>query len=162
MTSEFIALENVERFLTMLRNPEIERETHKTLQKLLVAEQDKLARNREQLELADRWVCDGKARIRELRRSLASSNCADWQHSRRLALIATMEETQALLEDFRRKLRDELYPFCIMLQHTMVGVTAALDEARLRAQAFAKANPELVVTIIDRANGGSHVVRADP
>jgi hypothetical protein len=69
-----------------------------------------------------------------------------------------MEATQRLLEKFHRQLRDELYPFCIMLQNTMVGVSVSLDEAQQRAQQFADANPKLVVTIIDRLSGDSDVV----
>jgi hypothetical protein len=61
----------------------------------------------------------------------------------------------------QRTLRDELYPFCIMMQTTMVGVSASLDEAKRRAQQFEKANPGRVVTIIDRSNGDSHVVGSE-
>jgi hypothetical protein len=53
---------------------------------------------------------------------------------------------------------EKLDRFCIMLRHTMVATSDTLDKAQCRAQQFAKANPAIVITIIDRANGDSHVV----
>ncbi len=155
---DFIAQNNVEHYLSMLHKPELAADQQKTLQKLLVEEENLLARNREQLELADRRVLDGKERIRKLKQSMTEWKADDRARNVHLSLVATMETTQQLLEEFHRRLRDELYPYCIMLQNAMVGVCISLDEARQRAQAFADANPKRVVTVIDRANGESHVV----
>jgi hypothetical protein len=155
---DFIAQQNVDRYLSMLQKPELATDQQKTLQKLLVEEEDLLARSREQLELADRRVHDGKERIRKLKQTGAKLNADERARDANLSLVATMEATQRLLEKFHRQLRDELYPFCIMLQNTMVGVSVSLDEAQQRAQQFADANPKLVVTIIDRLSGDSDVV----
>jgi hypothetical protein len=62
------------------------------------------------------------------------------------------------MEDYQRLLRDELFPYCIMLQSTMVGNCDSLDEAKQRAQQFANVNPERLVTIVDRSSGDRHRV----
>jgi hypothetical protein len=129
-----------------------------TTKELLVQEENLLARNREQLELADRRVHEGKERIRKLKRTVAKRNADERARDAGVTLVATMETTQGLLEAFHRCLRDELYPFCIMLQTTVVGVSVSLEEARRRAQQFADTNPGLVVEIIDRSNGNRHVI----
>ncbi len=48
--------------------------------------------------------------------------------------------------------------FCIMLRHTMVDTSDTFDKAQRRARQFADANPTVVITIIDRSSGDSHVV----
>ena len=154
----FITEQNVDHYLSMLHKSEMTLDQRKTLQKLLTEEMDLLPRNGEQFELADRRVHEGKQWIRKLKQTIAEWNSDERQRNSDLSLAQTMETTQQLLEGFHSKLRDELYPFCILLQTTMVGVCVSLDEARRHAQRFADANPKLVVTIIDRSSGDSHVV----
>ena len=161
MKADFIANENIDRFLDMLRRPHLTTEKRTTLQALLVQEQDKLTRNREHLELSDRRVHEGKERVRTLRVIVATRTSDDPNRQRDETLLATMETTQSLLEQYNRRLHDEIFPYCIMLHTTMVGTCAAFDEAKQRAQQLANANAKHVVTIVDRSNGDSHVVTAD-
>ncbi len=158
---DFIAQQNVDHYLLLLQKPELPTDQQRTLQSLLVEEENLLARDREQLELAERRVHDGKQRIRKLKQTVAQSNADQRLRDSNSSLVAVMERTQQLLEDFHRMLRNELYPFCIMLQTSMVGMSVSFDEARQRAQQFADANPGLVVTIIDRTTGDSHVIAAN-
>jgi hypothetical protein len=157
VTADFIANENIDHYLAMLQDAQLEPETQRTLQKLLVEEQNKLGRNREQLELAERRVHEGRERIRKLNRAVAYSGFGDdAQH--RLRMIATMKEIQSLFESYHREFRDELFPFCVLLRHMPVTTCRTFDEARRHAQQFANANRDLEVLIIDRSNGDSHVV----
>src|SRR5689334_19696082 len=91
------------------------------LQTLLVQQEDGLARSREHLELSERRVQDGKERIRKLRILVAARASDDPNRERDASLLATIETTQSLLEHYNRVLRDEIFPFCIMLHVTMVG-----------------------------------------
>ena len=156
---DFIAEQNVDHYLSMLQKPQLASDQRTTLQKLLVEEENLLGRNREQLELADRRVHEGKQRIRKLKQTVANWHADERAREPNLSLVTAMEKTQELLEDFHRTLRNELYPYCIMLQTSVVGVSVNFEEARRRAQQFADANPQGVVTIIDRSNGDSHVVK---
>jgi hypothetical protein len=157
VTADFVANENIDHYLAMLQNPRLEPETQRTLQQLLVEEQNKLGRNREQLELAERRVHEGRERIRKLSKAVAHSGFGDdAQH--RLRAIATMKEIQRLFESYHRQLRDELLPFCVLLRQMPVTACRTFDEAQRQAQQFANANRDLVVLIVDRSNGDSHVV----
>ena len=157
MTTDFVATENVDHFVALLQDPRLEPETQKTLQKLLVEEENKLARNREQLELAERRVHEGRERIRKMKSLLPRSRFA----LRDLGVIETMEEVQELLESFHRQLRDEIFPFRVMLGPTVVSTCCTIDEARVRGQHFANANRGVDVMILDRANGDSHVIKPE-
>ena len=156
--ADFVANENVDRYLGMLRRPHLTSEKRTTLQGLLVDELDNLGRDREQLELSERRVREGKERIARLRSMVSTLSFGDQRQQRDLSVLSTMEAIQNLLEDYHCQLRDEIFPYCIMLQSTMVGGCVSLDEARQRAQQFANINPKRVVMIIDRSNGDSYVV----
>jgi hypothetical protein len=56
---------------------------------------------------------------------------------------------------------ENVHRFCIMLRHTMVDTSDTFDNAQRRAQRVANENPAVIITIIDRANGDSHVVAPD-
>lgn len=56
---------------------------------------------------------------------------------------------------------ENLHRFCIMLRHTMVDTSDTFDNARRRAQQVAQENPAVIITIIDRSSGDSHVVAPD-
>jgi hypothetical protein len=77
-----------------------------------------------------------------------------------MALLATMKTTQQVLVDFEHTFRIELEPYCVMLRNAAVAICGSFAEAKSRAQTFADANPTLVVMIVDRSNGDSHVVRS--
>jgi hypothetical protein len=156
--SDAVATESVERFLGMLQKSYVQRDVPKTLQRLLVEEEDKLARNRQQLERVERWIQEGSERIARLRVSAAALSSIDQSQRRELSALSTIEATQRLLEDYHHQLRDEIFPYCIMLQSTMVGSCVSFDEAQRRAQQFANVNPMRVVMIVDRSSGDSHLV----
>lgn len=158
MPSDFAKNVNIDHLMEKLQNPRVEPEALMLLQKLLVEQQNKLGRNREQLELAEERVQAGSERISKLKFALATWNADKRPRNRDLSVVATMERTQRLLEDFRNKLRDELFPYCVMVQNNVMGIVSNIDEARRHAQEFANCNPDLVVTLIDRSNGDSNVV----
>jgi hypothetical protein len=161
MMRDFIAGQNVDRYLSMLLGSDFEPARQKTLQRLLVEEEDQLSRSREQLELAERRLHDGKVRVARVRKIAKDMRADEPPRERALSLLATMETTLELLEQFNRMLRNDLYPYCIMLQTTLVGVCTTLDQAEQRARQFANANPGLSVLIIDRSNGDSRVVEPE-
>jgi hypothetical protein len=159
MASSFITKENVEHFLRMLQTPDLETATAGTLQKLLADELSKLTRNREELGLAQQRVREGADQIKRLQ-GITDARRFDDEHRERslMALLATMKTTQQLLVDFEHTFRIELEPYCVMLRSTAVAICGSFAEAKSRAQTFADANPTLVVMIVDRSNGDSHVV----
>jgi hypothetical protein len=128
-----------------------DRDKQAKLRRFLIEEEDKLASNREELENSARRVREGKQRIERLRKIKAAHDNLD-DHG--LARVKAL--TQRLMENFHRRLHEE-YPFSVKLQETIVGVCATLEEARRRAQEFARANSEAVVTIVDARHGRSEI-----
>jgi flagellar biosynthesis GTPase FlhF len=134
-------------------------EKQATLRKLLVEEENKLARSREQVENSERLaskcaeqIRQGKARLERLSGTRSTLDTSKFQRS-----VNLMETMQELFDNFQRRLLNK-YPYTVELQDTTVGVCSTLEEARRRAQQFADANPGRVVTIIDRSNGDTRVV----
>jgi hypothetical protein len=158
---DFIVGQNVDHYLSLLMKPDVEPDKQLTLQRLLVEEQGKAPRNREQLELADRRIRLCKDHVRKLKNGSAELNADDPSSRRDMTVIATLQAVQGELETFYRALRDELEPYVGMLRNTAVAIFRTFDEARASAQRFANANPELEVMIIDRSTGDSHGVRAE-
>ena len=117
------------------------------LRRLLVEEADKLSRKQAELNSALR-APQHEARFERVEITKSPHKSDD------RGLLGVMEVVQALLENFHRRLLNE-YPDSVKLQETIVGVCATLDEARQRAQQFADANPEAVVTVVDAEQGRS-------
>jgi hypothetical protein len=131
-------------------------EKQANLRRILIEEEDKLAKNRKQLEITERLVRKGKDLVRESKarseraKGIKSANgLRDYRRS-----VELMETIQRLFENFHHQLRT-VYPYCVKLHDEIVGVCATLDEARRRAQQFADANPEYFVTVVDARQGRS-------
>ena len=92
MDSNLIASRNVECFLKILQTPDMELDTAGTMQKLLAEEENKLGRNREELELAERRVREGWERVKRLKHLVAASRFDDEGRQRALTFLATMEK----------------------------------------------------------------------
>lgn len=117
------------------------------LRQILIEEEDKLSKDREQLEKSARWVRDGKKRVERLKTIMSTrKNSAD------RSLLSVMELTQTLFENFNRRLLNE-YPYSVKLHNEVVGVCETLEDARRRAQQFADGNPEVFVTVVDARRG---------
>ena len=161
MIEDFIVSQNIDHYLSMLMTLDLKPEKQQMLRRLLVEEQSKSARNREQLELAERRIRQCKDRIKQLTKAGAELTGDDGRTRRDLTVIAALQAVQVEFETFQRALRDELEPFVVMLRTTAVAIFGTFDEAKASAQRFATANPGVVVMIIDRSNGDSHVVRPE-
>jgi hypothetical protein len=159
MIQDFIVSQNIDH--SMLMKLELKPEKQQMLQRLLVEEQRKSARTREQLELAERRIRRCRDRIRQLTNTGAELNGDDRPAQRDSTVVVALQAVQVELETFHRALRDELEPYVVMLRTTAVAIFRTFDEAKASAQRFATANPGLVVMIIDRSNGDSHVVQPE-
>lgn len=161
MIEDFIVSQNIDRYLSMLMEVDQEPDRQRMLQRLLIEEQGKSARNREQLELAERRIHQCRDRIRQLTNTGAEPNGDDGRAPRNSTVVTALQAVQVELETFHRALRDELEPYVVMLRTTAVAMFRSFDEAKASAQRFATANPGLEIMIIDRSNGDSHVVQPE-
>ena len=126
-----------------------------SLRRILVEEVDKLAKNRERLENCDRLAASaGTPDTRGRRRPPTRLNGpGSSRHTRKYQrTLDLMEAIQQLFENFHRRLLTK-YPYSVKLRDKTVAVCATFAEARRRAQRFAVANPEAVVTVIDASKG---------
>jgi hypothetical protein len=159
VASAKILVVNFRRLLSL----DTDSEKQATLRKLLVEEEDKLAKNREQLEKAARLTRKGADQVREGRERLEQLNAIKSKHDIKRDTpdyrrsVDLMETIQQLFENFHRRLLN-IYPYSVQLRDEIVGVCSTRDEASRRARQFARANPGRVVTIFDRSNGDRHVV----
>jgi hypothetical protein len=130
------------------------------LRSILIEELDKLANNGERLETASGLTRKGKGLIAKGRAHLEGQNHSNAVSSNRdyHRSLELMETIQQLFENFHRRLQT-IYPYSVTLRDEVVGVCATLDEARQRAQRFADANPEAVVTVADAEQGRSELFR---
>ena len=103
----FVHRSNVRRFLDGLsENPSAR--SRATLLKLLVAEGDQLAVNQQQLDLAERWLGEWKARVAQVHIMTAQPLFQGAESRENAELLVTMHSVQGLLEDLCRRLRDAL------------------------------------------------------
>ena len=103
---DFISGQNIDRFLEQLSQP-LEPSRSEMLLRLLMEEEDRLGRSREQFDLARQRVTDGASRIGRLK-TLAACYPPESDFARRaLAVTATLERTQELIEAHYQRLRTE-------------------------------------------------------
>jgi hypothetical protein len=107
LLENFIHASNVERFLEVLSDkPDVR--TRAALLNLLKAEQEQLAPDPRQLEIAEQWLAEWKARVAQSYATSASCP-SDGEASRKAAeLLVTMHSVQGLLEGLCLRLRDAL------------------------------------------------------
>jgi hypothetical protein len=138
-------------------------EKQAALRRILIEEEDKLARNRKQLENIERLARRGRELLREskatrerAKETRSASELRDYRRS-----LELMETIQQLFENFHHHLRT-IYPYSVKLHDKIVGICATLEEARRRAQRFADANPEVFVTVVDARQGRSETFYQQP
>jgi hypothetical protein len=100
----FIARANIDNYISLLNadvllNPE----KRSTIIKLLIAEEDKLSHDVEQLEFAETRAANGRERLKKIRHLRDNAEPAIRDNAERL--VANVEATQQLVEDFCRQLR---------------------------------------------------------
>ncbi len=100
----FIARENIDHYLSILHaDVVLSPEKRDSVVKLLIAEEDKLSRDLEQLEFAETRAANGRQRLQQVRRLRDKLDPAMRDNADRL--VANIEATQQLLEDFCHQLR---------------------------------------------------------
>lgn len=103
----FVHRSNVRRFLDGLsENPNAR--SRATMLKLLVAEEDQLAMNQQQLELAEQWLSEWKAHVAQVHLMTAKPLFQGGESRENAELLVTMHSVQGLLEDLCRRLRHAL------------------------------------------------------
>jgi hypothetical protein len=101
----FVARENVDNYLALLKEGNVAPERRAIVVKLLIAEEDRMGHAWEQLEFAETRAAKGRRLLSELRQMLNDgrlSNQALWGE-----LVANAEATQNLLDQFCHYLRDK-------------------------------------------------------
>jgi hypothetical protein len=103
----FIARANIDHYLGLLNKDDLSPKTRATVTKLLIEETNGLANDFEQLEFAETRAASNRDRLNHMRRKLDPS----LPEHRVLAerLVANLEATQKLLDDFCHHLRTKVY-----------------------------------------------------
>lgn len=100
----YIARSNIDHYLSLLQERSLPAEGRATIFKMLIAEEDKLGHDLEQLDFAESRVKKGRLHLDNLRRLHESAqNPIDRLRAERL--LAAAEETQLLLEHFCQQIR---------------------------------------------------------
>jgi len=94
---------NVDRFLHLLEDVELPSDRRATVTKLLIEEEDKLARDLEQLQFAESRAASGRDRINFLRQRL--DGVTENHRPALERLLANFEAIQLLLDGFCLQLR---------------------------------------------------------
>jgi hypothetical protein len=100
----FVARANIDNYVSLLNaDVLLSPDKKSTVIKLLMVEEDKLSRDLEHLEFAETSAAKGRVRLKQVRQFRDNAEPA----IRELAeqLVANVEVTQQLLEDFCRRLR---------------------------------------------------------
>lgn len=100
----YIARANIDHYLGLLRDRSLPAEGRAPIFKMLVAEEDKLARDLEQLEFAESRVKKGRFHLDRIRR-IRDEAQDPGERLRAERLLAAAEESQLLLEHFCRLIR---------------------------------------------------------
>jgi hypothetical protein len=100
---EFVHTANVERFLDVMAT-DVEPARRRTLQQLLLEEENKLGKTIEQLDNVARWIEQGRQRIAKIRDIASRNDFSEEHHQRAIDLLATLQHTQSLLEEFHHRL----------------------------------------------------------
>ena len=105
---QFIARANIDHYLDILKDGGLTPERRATIVKLLVAEEDKLAHDREQLEFAQSRAANGRYWLNDLRQRLDGMAEASTHRPMLERLVANFEITQELLDQFCERLQAKL------------------------------------------------------
>jgi hypothetical protein len=104
-TDRFVTRANIDHFLKALWDDGLPAEKRAIITKLLIEEENKLSHDLEQLQFAEDRVLAGRKRLEHLRNKLNDPRSDPAGRSQASRLLAAMEETQRLLEEFCEQLR---------------------------------------------------------
>jgi hypothetical protein len=104
-TDRFVTRANIDHFLKALWDDDPPAEKRVVITKLLIEEANKLSHDPEQLQFAEDRVLAGRKRLEHLRNTLNDPRSGPANRSQASRVLATMEETQRLLEEFCEQLR---------------------------------------------------------
>ncbi len=99
----YVARANIDHYLGILNDGSLAPERRAMITKLLVAEEDSLSHDLEQLQFAEIRAAKGRDRLNHLRRTLDRIRPTERAHAEQL--VKTVEEIQHLLDDFCHHLR---------------------------------------------------------
>ena len=104
----FIARANIDHYLSILNSTHLSTANRATIIKMLVAEEDKLAHDLEQLEFAEGRTarCQGRVKHFRVMRDGLVDGSAD--HAQADRLLALAEETHQLMDQFCHQLRHKV------------------------------------------------------
>ncbi len=102
----FVACANIDHYLSVLNTTDLTPQNRATVTKLLIAEEDKLSRDLEQLEFAEIWAAQGRERLKRVHQLRDAADPKDRANAERL--VANVEATQKLLEGFCHRLREKV------------------------------------------------------
>jgi len=103
----FVAHANIDRYLDMLKDGNVSAHNRSMINKLLIEEENKLGRDREQLEFAETRAAACRARADRQRHLLDSFNpgSADWMQAERL--LVNFESLAQFVEVFCQQMRKQ-------------------------------------------------------
>ncbi|MCP3463369.1 hypothetical protein [Bradyrhizobium sp. CCGUVB23] len=94
----YIARENIDRFLELLNDDSLASDRRAVVTKLLIDEENKLARDAEQLGFAEMRAAKGRERLHRAREQLAEAH--PHNHPQLERLVDNFEAIQKLLDGF--------------------------------------------------------------
>ena len=104
---KYIARANIDHFLSVLNSSDLTAQNRRTIMKLLVAEEDRLSHDLEQLQFAEDCVAKSlnrKNHLTNLRDAFADGST---DRTRADAVLATFEETHQLTVHFYQRMREK-------------------------------------------------------
>jgi hypothetical protein len=97
--SDFITRANIDRYLELLRDPDLVSGKRAAVVKILIEEEDRLSKLQENLELAERRATRGRELLDQSRARLCSSpHLTD--HAQAVRLVSTLKSIQHLPDHF--------------------------------------------------------------
>lgn len=102
---EFVAQANIDHYLDLLKNGDVSFHNRSTISKLLVEEENKLGRSREQLDFAENRAAACRDRADRQRRLMDSFShgSTEWQLAERL--LVNFESLAQFVEGFCQQMR---------------------------------------------------------
>lgn len=100
----YIARSNIDHYLTRLNGNDLAPDSRSTITKMLIAEEDKLSHDLEQIEFAESRAAAGRKRIDQIRNLRGRFAFGTSERREADRLLVNVENLQTLLEDFCHRL----------------------------------------------------------
>lgn len=104
----YVARANIDHYLGLLDAKGLSPQNRNTITALLIAEEDGLGNDLEQLDFAETRAADGRARVRRVRGLREAFAVGTMEREQADRLLANCENVQTLLENFCHQLRDRI------------------------------------------------------